>query len=681
MGISHLNTEVLLELIFSIETDASEEDVLKKCCPTFIRKLNGFMVAVFQQMPNEIVSRFSLPIAVKNTSSWQYITQFIDNNPTLHQRNFWEFCEEDNYWYIYSLHEYGYFVLGRKKQIDFGFQNELVSVFSFMAKILTKSLEKQRRLEAERKVADEHRLLRTIIDNLPINVYVKDLHCRKILANQSEIAHLGASSEAEVLNQDDSAFYPAQDADRFREEDLRVLQGESVLSKESLIGKDKWALISKVPLKDSSGNTTGLVGISVDITERKKMEDAMVEAKRIAEHARMAEKQFLANMSHEIRTPLNAIIGMAHLLFDTRPTKQQFEYLQILKSSSDFLHSLISDLLDMSKIDAGRLEAQKRPFDLVGLLRTTHRIFEMKLQNRPIELEFLIDARINGLLESDEILINQILLNLIGNAEKFTEKGSIEINVKLKKEEEELVWIEFRIRDTGIGIPPDKLEEIFQKFKQVNTDGSKHKGTGLGLSITKQIVELLGGSISVKSSLGEGSTFLVLLPMNKVAPKPLDAEAPAAPAPSPTSGRKALVVEDNLMNQKYICSLLDKWYIDYDLASDGQRGVELAAAERYDVILMDIQMPNMDGYEATLRIRNTHNPNQQTPIIALTASAILDQKNKTTQVGMDGFLTKPFAPRQLLELLEKYLTVGDVAEPPAQSQSALSLDQAKLREM
>lgn len=447
-------------------------------------------------------------------------------------------------------------------------------------------------------------------------------------------------------------------------------------------GAKIWVLISGAPILDEHGNVVGSMGIHYDITARKRLEQELAQANMRAEKARQAEKQFLANMSHEIRTPLNAIIGMSHLMFDTRPTKQQLEYIEILKTSADFLHSLISDILDMAKIEAGRIEVQKHSFDLVGLLRSTQRMFQLKLQNRPIELDLMIDARISGNYSGDDLLLNQILHNLIGNAEKFTENGSINITAKVKKEENDIIWIEFKIADTGVGISQDKLELIFQKFKQVNLQGHKHKGSGLGLAITKQLVELQGGTITVKSQEGEGSTFTVLIPYQKIESEMFSETLEIHPASPSLEGSKILVVEDNLMNQKYISSLLTKWKIDFMIASDGIEAVNEVKKQLFDIILMDIQMPNMDGYEATIKIRNTKNLNQNTPIIALTASAMLDKKNKTKMVGMDDFITKPFAPNQLLNVLNQYIKIVNWPEHhQALNTTKASLDRKRLQEL
>lgn len=461
-------------------------------------------------------------------------------------------------------------------------------------------------------------------------------------------------------------------------------QGNAGSYEIQLIKKDGgriWALVSGVPIIDEHGVIVGSMGIHYDLTERKQLEQELAKAKQVADEARQAEKQFLANMSHEIRTPLNAIIGMSHLLFDTQPTRQQREYVDILKTSADFLHSLISDLLDMTKIEAGRIEVHARPFDLGGLLRATQKVFEMKLQNRPISIDVMLDARITGDFIGDDVMLNQILMNLVGNAEKFTEEGNILIVAKIKKEDETYHWIEFTVSDTGIGIPQEKLSLVFQKFRQVNPQGHKHKGTGLGLAITKELVEIQKGTIGVKSQVGHGSVFTFTLPYVK-APATSETKSPVEQSLTKVDELKAcqvLVVEDNLMNQTYIGSLLTKWQIPYTLASDGKKAVEAAKTQRFNIILMDIQMPIMDGYEATVAIRNTHNPNQHSPIIALTASAMLDHKSTAMEAGMNDFLTKPFDPNQLLGILQQYaFSEQDDADS---SWFDKSLDQERLLEL
>lgn len=421
-------------------------------------------------------------------------------------------------------------------------------------------------------------------------------------------------------------------------------------------GSRIWVLVSGVPIQDEHGAQVGSMGIHYDLTARKQLEQELATAKHLADEARQAEKQFLANMSHEIRTPLNAIIGMSHLLFDTRPTAQQQEYIEILQTSADFLHSLISDLLDMTKIEAGRIEVQSRPFDLAGLMRGTQKVFEMKLQGRPIDIDVMLDARINGDFIGDDVMLNQILTNLVGNADKFTEEGSIQISARIRKEEQNQCWIEFSVADTGVGIPTEKLGLVFQKFKQVNPQGHKHKGTGLGLAITKELVEIQGGTIQVKSRVGEGSVFTFILPFTRSATQSAPVPVPEL-SPVPMMEWRlghVLVVEDNTMNQKYIGSLLNKWGISYTLAPDGMQAIEVCRQHKFDLILMDIQMPVLDGYEATVAIRSTRNPNQHVPIIALTASAMLDHKNIALAAGMDDFLTKPFDPPKLLALLRQY---------------------------
>lgn len=433
-----------------------------------------------------------------------------------------------------------------------------------------------------------------------------------------------------------------------------------------------WVIISGAPIYDMQGNVTGSIGVHLDITERKKLERDLILAKNQAEEAQIAEKQFLANMSHEIRTPLNAIIGMSHLLYDTRPTPQQVDFLNALKTSADLLHSLISDILDFSKIETGNVDVRENPFDLVGLVRTLQKTFQLKMKDKPIKIEAFLDASIQPVVVGDELLLNQILLNLVGNAEKFTESGKIGIKASVIEEEFGFQTIEFEVYDTGIGIDDDKLPLIFNQFKQLdNENRQKHKGTGLGLAITKRLIELQGGHIEAQSQKGKGTTFTfsVTYKVTNDAPSIITGLSKNEVANESQlndnqniNGLHVLIAEDNLMNQKYLTNLLKKWEVSYALANNGREAITAANQEKYDLIFMDIQMPIVDGFEATIAIRNTNNLNQSTPIIALTASALSDQKIQAMSIGMNDYISKPFGPTQIQEALSKYMNAALIEE-------------------
>ncbi len=419
-------------------------------------------------------------------------------------------------------------------------------------------------------------------------------------------------------------------------------------------GSRIWVLISGAPIFDLDGSVVGSIGIHYDITYQKDLQNELEEARERAEDAQKAEKQFLANMSHEIRTPLNAIIGMAHLLYDTEPTTEQKEYLSVLKNSAEILRGLISDVLDLSKIRSGNFEIQNNEFDLSGLVSAMVKTFQMCQEGKELKVTLNLDPNLQNMVIGDDLMLNQILINLIGNAEKFTQKGEITVSVRLKSKRNNRINVEFKIADTGIGIPKEKHDLVFQSFRQVDGDiKRKFGGTGLGLAITKQLVEMQGGSIRLKSQLGKGTTFTFNVFYQETDKKITLEDRPIAENERlDVAGYRVLVVEDNHMNRKYISTLLTKWQVNYQMAHNGLEGVELASHEPFDLILMDIQMPEMDGYEATNAIRYTVNLNQGTPIIALTASAMVSQKDKAFLAGMNDYLSKPFKPTQLFEKLK-----------------------------
>ncbi|MEO1514060.1 MAG: PAS domain S-box protein [Bacteroidota bacterium] len=438
---------------------------------------------------------------------------------------------------------------------------------------------------------------------------------------------------------------------------LKTGEGPVLNTRIEIVGCDKSGREFPIELSISPirlGERHIFSGFIRDITERKKAEEELIAAKQAAEQAHLAEQQFLANMSHEIRTPMNAVIGMTHLMYETQPTESQREYLDSLRFSADSLMGIINNILDLSKIEAGELAFEKQTFDLSALLLALQQTFQFKLRDKAVSVTVDIDPQIENQLIGDSIRLNQILTNLLSNASKFTQKGTVGVRVKLLAQPADQYILEFEVHDTGIGIDQEGTALIFQSFKQADLGITrKYGGTGLGLAIVKQLVELQGGSIKVESRKGKGSIFTVVLPYQNSAIPQADANSDVTSEQDSLTNfdyLHLLVVEDNPMNQKLIGKILDLWHCPYDIANSGEEGLRRSRQKAYDLILMDIHMPEMDGCETTLLIRqDSDNPNADSPIIALTAAALLDEKNRALEAGMNDFLTKPFA----LEKLQK----------------------------
>lgn len=520
---------------------------------------------------------------------------------------------------------------------------------------------------SEEKLRQSEEKYRGIIENMELGLVELDTEGRVVRPYSRFCEMVGYSPEELEGRNLAKMLLPAEFLPVLKQQAHDREQGKASIYEIQLIHKDGsrlWTLISGSPILNLEGKVKGSIGIYYDITHQKELQQDLEAAKRRAEEAQEAEKQFLANMSHEIRTPLNAIIGMSHLLYDTQPTDEQKEYLSILKNSAEMLRALISDVLDLSKIRAGKVEIQHKEFDLVGMIRSIIKSAQLRFENKPIRADCQIDERLQTTVIGDDLLLNQILHNLFGNAEKFTLEGQIGINVRLVSYKENIMNTEFTIYDSGIGISSDKIDLIFQSFRQVDGDiKRKFGGTGLGLAITKQLIELQGGSIRVESALGEGSRFIFTLPYRDSGKRIMQVEKTISQnAPLNAEGKQLLVVEDNYMNRKYISTLLKKWNLDFKMAFNGKEAVEMAREEVFNLIFMDIQMPEMDGYEATIAIRNSSNPNQNTPIIALTASALTSEKDVAFNAGMNDFLTKPFKPAQLYEKLQEYYSDNKKSE-------------------
>ncbi|MEM9932209.1 MAG: ATP-binding protein [Bacteroidota bacterium] len=387
----------------------------------------------------------------------------------------------------------------------------------------------------------------------------------------------------------------------------------------------------------------------------------LIDARDAAESATKAKSEFLSNMSHELRTPMNAVVGITNLLLSGNPRDDQNEYLKTLLASAEQLLGLINDILDFSKIETGAITFETIDFELVGLLDDVERVMKFKAEDKSLSLRFTVDVHTPKWLRGDYFRLKQIFINLIGNAIKFTSSGGVEVKVSHEYPESptyDPISIKFEVKDTGIGISEEKLEHIFEQFSQENESTSrKFGGSGLGLTITRELIELQGGKIWVESELGKGATFTFLLPFQQG--KPIDADKKEAikesGAAEKLKGLRVLVAEDNKINRFVISKFMDNWGINYELAENGKIAVEKLSDGVFDLVLMDLQMPEMDGLEATRKIRSLPAPYfQKLPIIALTASVVQDVKEQAINAGMDDFATKPFIPAELSKIIQKY---------------------------
>ncbi|MCR9100580.1 MAG: PAS domain S-box protein [bacterium] len=524
---------------------------------------------------------------------------------------------------------------------------------------------------AKARLQESEERYRGILENMELGLLELDEHGIITRAFDRFCTMLGYE-EAELTGRRPGDIFVAS-AEIYRDEQYRAERAasEAVIYEQQFTRKDGnviWAIVSSTPILDRRGQLKGYIGIHYDITERKQLEERLQAAKNRAEKAIQAERQFLANMSHEIRTPMNAVIGMTHLLLNTQPTPEQRDYLESLKFSADSLLSLIDNILDLSKIEASQLSLESSPFSLRRILNNLKQSFQLKVKDKPVSVNLDLDEQIDRQLIGDPTRLSQIFTNLLGNAIKFTSQGTIGIKARVTERTDTHMNLQFTVFDTGIGIASEKLEYVFQSFKQADSDITrKYGGTGLGLSIVRQLVELMGGDIRVESELGKGTAFIFNLSL----PVSEKEDNSQGATPLTNAGHNkgllrslwVLLVEDNPMNQKLASHILKAWGCHFEVANDGEEAIEKSRKRHFDIILMDIHMPKLDGCEATAQIRaDEQNINQNTLIIGLTAAAMLDEKQRAIESGMNQFITKPFSPSALSELILNSLQLSHSSE-------------------
>lgn len=376
----------------------------------------------------------------------------------------------------------------------------------------------------------------------------------------------------------------------------------------------------------------------------------------IAEQSSQAKAQFLSVMSHELRTPMNAVIGMSNILLEERPREDQVENLKVMRYSANHLMALINDILDFNKIESGKLELESVPFNLSELVASLEATIAMQAEKKGLYLQIDKEGSIPDLLIGDPTRINQVLHNLLGNALKFTAKGGITLSLGRAEDKPDDVTLAVSVADTGIGIPKEKQEKIFEQFAQARSDTARRfGGSGLGLTITKRLLELMGSDISVESEPGQGTEFFFRLKLKKFVGSPQKVTREVDAADKSLNGIRVLLVEDNPVNVIVAKKFLKRWKVTFDVAENGVEAVKMVQEMAYQMVLMDLQMPEMDGYTASCAIRDLGGSFADLPIIALTASALEDTRRKVYKAGMNAYVTKPFQPDQLQETMLEFL--------------------------
>ena len=525
----------------------------------------------------------------------------------------------------------------------------------------------RKRIQEELELSEEK--YKIVVDNIAEGLMITDLEDNLIFINAQMCALAGCQKSDVMGKKVKEAFVPEAYWNEYDQKTLSRKSGQSdqyEISLKHSDGNQWYAFINASPYKNKDGKVIGTIGAVIDISNRKENEDALLKAKKAAEKARNTERQFLAHMSHEIRTPMNAVIGMTYLLKKTSLDEAQKEYLDALQFSADSLMDIISDILDLSKIDAEEIEFESRPFSLHQMLSSLQKTYELKVRPRNIKVEINVDPAIKTQLVGDRTRLNQILGNLLNNASKFTNEGRIGINVVLEKVDKNQHWINFQVYDTGIGIEEADQQKVFESFKQahVNTH-RKYGGTGLGLSIVKQLVELQHGYLRLKSEKGVGTMFEIIMPFgNSGIASAINTEDQDLfrGIENEISALNILIAEDNEINQKLISSIFEQWNIRFDLVDNGVSALEQASKKHYDIIFMDVNMPVMNGLEALKLLKSDEsNLNINTPVIALTAAALLEEKRKMFEAGVVDFISKPFLPTQLQQIILNCLHINTFA--------------------
>ena len=569
-----------------------------------------------------------------------------------------------------------------------GFSLTFLSIY-----FLNRDKGKQRQLQKE--IAEKERVLNQYLEAIPDGVMVINKRKEIVLLNQSGREILGIkASKVETLDDNLSQVKlvdPTRYHVRFTTESLpisRGLEGEKLIGNKIDLIKDNkiYHLETNVqPVIGLDGEITSAITVFRDITERANYEATLEKARVLAEKSVRVKDIFLSNVSHEIRTPLNAIIGFTNLLFGEVTSPKSLEFVSYIQVASKNLLELINDILDFSKIEAGQVQLEKIPTSINELVESISVIVNQRANEKGIHYQYIMSKELPEVVETDKLRLTQILLNVCGNAVKFTENGSVKLLVEPVGEIiNDVQMIRFEVRDTGIGISKDKINDVFNRFVQATESTTRiFGGTGLGLSIVKSLVHIFDGTLNLQSEIGKGSTFTIEFPLkvlnNASLPEETDKEIISYAS---IASMRVLAAEDNILNQKLLQAIFQKLGVDLTIVNNGQEALDVLAEKPFDLILMDIQMPVMDGYTAIKQIRSTIS--KTIPIITMTAHAMVGEKEECLSIGANSYISKPFKEKELMftisQLGSKDIPESAAPQPaPAESQnkdmsSLLNLD-------
>ncbi len=550
---------------------------------------------------------------------------------------------------------------------------ELTSLREEVARLKAENRRLKKRItswETEAALKESEERFRAIFDSVQDAIFIKDRDHVYKMVNPHMAEMFGTTTDALIGLTDEDLFGEAT-ARETRDVDRRVLEGEIVRDEQTkpVGGVPRTFHVIKVPMEDGTGRIVGICGVARDMTDRKRMETQLVAAKQEAEAASRAKSAFLANMSHEIRTPISGIIGMVEMSLTLETDAGQRHRLELIKGAADHLSDLIDDLLDFSKIEAGKVNFRPAIFDLYEILQRTGNGFQFHARKKGIGLELTIHPDVDRMIYADPQRLIQVLNNLVYNAIKFTEEGRIAVSVEREAETSPFGRLLFSVSDTGIGIPEDRIPELFQSFFQL--DGSyakKRGGAGLGLAISKKLVDMMGGVIVVDSAPGEGSTFYFTIRYGKVRPgtPPADVREGTEMRPSrePAARRplSVLLAEDERLNRMHTVFGLENAGYQVTAVENGKEALAALEANDFDLVLMDIQMPEMDGVTTTRTIRASEGGrfDPTIPIVAMTAYAMGGDRERFLAAGVDACVSKPLEMDALVRVMEGVAGPGRV---------------------